>query len=53
MSNPTTWNQDDLIYEIDQYVYDLMLNGVDERQVFSAMREYLEIQEDLTDVAPL
>ena len=53
MSNPTTWNKDDLIYEIDQYVYDLMLNGVSEHDVFEAMREYVSIQQDLTNVAPL
>ena len=49
----TDMSVDSVIYEIDQYVYDLLLLGVDERTIFQAMREYLEIQEDLRNVADL
>ena len=47
----TDMSIDSIIYEIDQYVYDLQLLGVDERSIFQAMREYLAIHEDLTNVA--
>ena len=46
-------NRAALIKEIDELVYDLELNGVSEEDIYSAMREYLEIVAELDHVAPV
>lgn len=44
-------NRTDLIYAIDEFVYDLQYRGAKEEDIFAALREYLEIQEDLARAA--
>lgn len=43
----------DLIYEIDQLVYDFQLNGIPEKDIHEAMLEYLEMIDDLKYAAPI
>jgi hypothetical protein len=43
----------ELIYKIDGFVYDLEEEGYDTDEIFAALDEYLAIQEDLVNVAPL
>ncbi len=39
--------KDQLIKEVDEFVYELELNGVPEEETISAMREYIEIIDDI------
>lgn len=39
-----------LIKEIDDFVYEAELNGVPEQEILDALREYLEIVEELDHV---
>lgn len=39
--------REQLIKEIDEFVYDCELNGVSEKEVLDALQEYLEIVNDL------
>lgn len=41
-------NREMIIREMDELVYSLLLDGLDEDSIFGALREYLEIQEELT-----
>ena len=45
-------NREHIITEIDELVYSLLLDGIDEDSIFGALREYLEIQDEITNVAP-
>ena len=40
-------NRAQLIREVDEFVYDQELNGVPEEDVLAAMKEYIEILEDI------
>ncbi len=40
--------KDQLIKEVDEFVYELELNGVSEEEAISAMREYIEIIDDIS-----
>ena len=40
-------NRAQLIREVDEFVYDLELNGVSEEDTVAAMKEYIEILEDI------
>jgi len=44
-------NRSDLIYAIDEFVYDLQYHGAEEEEIFAALKEYLEIYEDLSRAA--
>ena len=39
--------KDQLIKEVDEFVYELELNRVSEEETISAMREYIEIIDDI------
>ena len=40
-------NSSHLVKEVDEFVYDMELNGFEEEQILEAMQEYLEIVRDL------
>ena len=45
-----TMTRERLIKEIDDFVYEAELNGVPEQEILDALREYLEIVEELDHV---
>ena len=43
----------ELIYKIDGFVYDLEEEGYTTDEIFAALDEYLDIQEDIANAASL